>query len=582
MNPTPRREPASPAPLAPAPRGDPWSAAAQRVYAGVMALVLVVLGTGLVFPDLMGGDAAQDAVMAMRMHLAGDWVNLLKNGRDYLDKPHLLFWSAKASYAFFGVHDWAYRLPSVLACLLGAFATYGIGKRLHGETAGKLAALMFLTAHAIVLGNHDVRMDALLTGFTTFGLWQLLEYVETGRARAVVLGAVGIALGVSTKGMVAVAVSGCALFFHVWGRGLWRRLWSWKVVLGVAVFFLALSPVLYAYYQQYDLHPEKIVNGRTGVSGVKFILLGQSLERFGGGRGQKLADNHLFFFHSLSWAFLPWSLLTFVAWFERFRELFQRRWAAFRAREQLSFLGTFVFIAVLGFSRFKLPHYLNVLLPLVAVFTASWLVELWRDGRARALERLRWAQVVVIVALLLLMAVLNGWAFPVERTWVVVGVLAFGALLVASFRVREPLARVWVPSAIAILLGEFLLNTSFYPHLARYQPGRHFVAAAQAAGIDWDRTYFLGKIFEPFQFYAGRPIPLVDLERVRSEVAAGRGLFLAANAEGARRLRDEGIPHEVLATSPDCRVLNLKARFVDPRTRGRACETAFVLAIGRQ
>jgi 4-amino-4-deoxy-L-arabinose transferase-like glycosyltransferase len=78
----------------------------------------------------------------------------------------------------------------------------------------------------------------------------------------VVLGAVGIALGVSAKGMVAVAVSGCALFFYVWGRGLWRRLWSWKIALGLGVFFLALSPVLFAYYQQYDLHPEKVVNGR--------------------------------------------------------------------------------------------------------------------------------------------------------------------------------------------------------------------------------------------------------------------------------------------------------------------------------
>jgi 4-amino-4-deoxy-L-arabinose transferase-like glycosyltransferase len=581
MDPIPRRAPALPAVPADVREEEPWSAAAQRWYAVALALALLVLATGLFFPDLMGGDAAQDAVMALRMHLAGDWVNLVKNGRDYLDKPHLLFWSAKASYGIFGVHDWAYRLPSALACLLGAYATYGIGKRLHGETTGKLAALMLLTAHAIVLGNHDVRMDALLLGFTGFGIWQLLEYLETGRARAAVLGAVGIALGVSAKGMVAVAVSGCALFFYVWGRGHWRRLWSWKVLLGIAVFFLALSPVVYAYYQQYDLHPEKVVNGRTGVSGVKFILLGQSLERFGGGRGHKLAEDHLFFFHSLSWAFLPWSLLLYLAWLERFRELLRRGGAAFRAREQLSFLGPFAFLVVLSFSRFKLPHYLNVLLPLVAVFTASWLVELWRDGRARALERLRWAQVVVIVAVLLLMVVLNGWAFPVERPWVALGVLAFGALLARSLRVRDPLARVWAPSAVAILLGEFLLNTSFYPHLGRYQAGRHLVAAAQAAGVDWDRTYFLGKIYEPFQFYAGRPLPVLDEEGVRGEVADGR-LFLAATADGVRRLGAEGVPLEVLATSPDCPVLKLTPRFVDPRTRDDACATVSLLAVGRR
>jgi hypothetical protein len=189
---------------------------------------------------------------------------------------------------------------------------------------------------------------------------------------------------------------------------------------------------------------------------------------------------------------------------------------------------------------------------------------------------------VVIVALVALMAVLNGWAFPVERAWVALGALVLGGLLVASFRVRAPLARLWVPSAVAILLAEFLLNTSFYPHLGRYQPGRHLAAAAQAAGIDWERTYYLEKTYQPLQFYARRLIRQVDLDWVRSEVASGRELFLVLSEEDARRVRDEGLPQEVVATSPDCRVLNLKARFVNPHTRDHACETAFLLAVGRR
>ncbi|ABS28377.1 glycosyltransferase family 39 protein [Anaeromyxobacter sp. Fw109-5] len=575
-----RREPtAGPRPAATT-ADEPWSSAERRWYAGAMALALLVMAAGLVFPDLMGGDAAQDAVMALRMYLADDWVNLVKNGRDYLDKPHLLFWSARASYELFGVHDWAYRLPSALASLLGAWAAYGMARRLHGETAGRLAALMVVTAYAIVLGNHDVRMDALLMGFTAFGTWQLLEYLETGRARAAVLGGAGVALGVSAKGMVAVAVSGCVLFFYVWGRGRWRRLWSWKIALGIAVFVLALSPVLFAYYQQYDLHPDKVVNGRTGVSGVKFILLGQSLERFGGGRGHKIADDHLFFFHTLAWAFLPWSLLTYAAWAERFRELFRRRWAAFREREQLTFLGPFAFLAVLGFSQFKLPHYLNVVLPFLAVFTASYLADLRREGRLRALARLRWVQLVVIAALLALVVVLNAWAFPVERAWIVLAALALLAVLVASLRVREPLARVWAPSAVAILLAELLANTSFYPRLGRYQPGRDLAAAAEASGVDWERTFFLETVYQPFQFYAGRVIPQLDFAGLHREVAAGRELFLAVSAEEERRLRDEGIPHEVLATSPSCRVLNLTGKFVNPRTRDGTCKTVFLVAAG--
>ena len=93
-----------------------------EVHAGLWALVLLVLCAGLFLPDLMYGDAAQDAVMALRMFREGDFVHLLRNGRDYLDKPHLLFWSAMAGYRALGVHDFSYRLPSVLVSLLGAFS----------------------------------------------------------------------------------------------------------------------------------------------------------------------------------------------------------------------------------------------------------------------------------------------------------------------------------------------------------------------------------------------------------------------------------------------------------------------------
>src|SRR5919198_248571 len=100
-------------------------------FAVVLALVAVVLAAGLFLPTLLGGDSSQDAVMAMRMHRENDWVHLIKNGADYLDKPHLLFWSAMIGYRLFGVHDWSYRLISVLVSLLGAYSTLKLGTRLH-------------------------------------------------------------------------------------------------------------------------------------------------------------------------------------------------------------------------------------------------------------------------------------------------------------------------------------------------------------------------------------------------------------------------------------------------------------------
>ena len=67
---------------------------------------------------------------------------------------------------------------------------------------------------------------------------------------------------------------------------LLNRKWSvfthWKTWLFIPFLLLFISPVLYAYYLQFDLHPEKVVRNMSNISGVKFILWDQNFERFGG------------------------------------------------------------------------------------------------------------------------------------------------------------------------------------------------------------------------------------------------------------------------------------------------------------
>ena len=50
----------------------------------------------------------------------------------------------------------------------------------------------------------------------------------------------------------------------------------------LVLFGLFISPVVYCYYLQYNLHPEIMVRGKDHINGVKFILLNQSIERFSG------------------------------------------------------------------------------------------------------------------------------------------------------------------------------------------------------------------------------------------------------------------------------------------------------------
>jgi 4-amino-4-deoxy-L-arabinose transferase-like glycosyltransferase len=545
------------------------------------ALALAVLTAGLFLPDLMYGDAAQDAVMALRMFRENDWVHLIKNGEPYLDKPHLLFWSAMAGYHLFGVHDWSYRLVSVLVSLLGAWSTGRLARRLYGARAGQMAALFFITAVHVVLSDHDVRMEALLTGFTAFGLWQLVRWADTQDLRSLAAGAAGIGLAVAAKGMVAAALAGLCLLLYLWGRGRLRILATWRLAVGAVAFLAALAPVLVCYYLQFDLHPELVVRGQTGVSGVRFILLGQSADRFAGGHGQAAANDYLFFFHSLLWAFLPWVPLLAAAWGSRLWRLLRGRLGAFREVEELSFLGPLIYVSALSFSSFKLPHYLVVAFPMLAVLTAGYVEGLARAGRDRALRVHTRIQDAVVALAVVATLLLNGLAFRVASAWVLVGAVPFAVALVLAFGLRDRVQRLWVPSAAAFLLLQLLLNASFYPQLCRYQPGSAFARQALALPVDWDRFYFVGDIYQPFQLYTRRLVPNVTAARVASEVAGGAPAYVLVSDAGRQRLQDAGLELRELLDSPACRITQLRLPMLDPRTRDAYCPRAHLLEVRR-
>ena len=120
--------------------------------------------------------------------------------------------------------------------------------------------------------------------------------------------------------------------------------------------------MLYGYYLQYDLHPEKVIRDRDHISGVKFILWEQLFERYKGFDKKRYSDP-FFLYHTFMWAFLPWCIAGYLALFYWLRRMFWlKKW-----RHPVNFAAlAFGFILVtLSFSKFKMPHYLIMLFPMV-------------------------------------------------------------------------------------------------------------------------------------------------------------------------------------------------------------------------
>ena len=541
-----------------------FSRAQYALFFGLLALVYVV---GLFVP-LMDNDSAHHAGIAMRMYLTGDYVNLIDNGKDYLDKPHLHFWLAAASYHLFGVTGFAYKFPSFLFTLLGTYSVYRLGRSLYNAETGRLSALIIASAFAYILANNDVRMDAILTACVAFATWQLVDWVHNKRLLNVAGAAAGLALGFCTKGHVAVLTPGIGVFFYVLYKKDWKSFYHPHLLLLAFFFALFISPVVYCYYRQYDVHPEKIIRGKSGRSGVQFILWGQNFERFSGGMGSEGSKDYAFFFHTFLWAFAPWSLLAYFAFFTRIKNFFSRR------HEALS-VGTFAVMAILiTFSGFKLPHYLNVVFPAAAVLTGSYLTE--GVQRRKAAKGLLITQVILCVLALLAAGAINVWAFPVQNVFVIISFLLLVVLCgFALVRLTTQWQKLAGASVITSVIVFFLLNANFYPQLLTYQGGSQ-LAFSTKGKVDPANVWSWPAVNSPsYNFYTAT----LRREMVDSVLNASTPVWILADREALNAIRQKGLAVQEIIATPFYGITMLQLPFINPATRTSQLEKLMLVRV---
>ncbi|WP_373517541.1 ArnT family glycosyltransferase [Pricia sp.] len=540
----------------------------------VLIALVYIAGT---FVTLMENDSAQFAVMAMRMYQENDFINLFKGSEAYLDKPHMHYWLAALSYKIFGLHDWAYRIPGILVTLLGAYSCFGLGRLLYNVDTGKLAALVFMTAQTIMLSAIDVRTDAVLTGFTIFAIWQLAVYIEKRSLLALILGALGAGLAFSTKGQIALLVIGIAMLCHLAYTRKWMALVNWKVLVALLVFALAITPMLYAYYLQFDMHPEKIIRGRGDRSGIFFIFWEQSFERLSGeGMGANSGD-YFFFFHTFLWVFVPWTVLGIVAFVARVKALVKLKFAYSPQYEFLT-LGTItLFFLIASFSQFKLPHYLNIIIPLFSVLTASYIYDLYRATRTKPVKILLGVQYfilgIVFVATLLICFIV----FPFKHIYASI-LLIILLLIIAYFCLKREAhyLRIITLSVCSSLLLNTVLNLHFYPNLLTYQAGSRMAAVVAEEQIPVDSIYKLGNFHTwSLDFYNQRPVGVISPQNLRKK----HNIWLYVNDTELQELHDQGFDWDRQYTKPHFRITRLSKKFLDPSTRNRTLDKMHLIHI---
>lgn len=528
-----------------------------------MGLVYII---GLFVP-LMDNDSAHHANIALHMYLTGDFVNLVDHAGDYLDKPHLHFWLCAFSYKIFGVTTFAYKFPSFLFTILGTYSTWRLGKALYNSEVGRLAALILASAFAYILANNDVRMDAILTASIAFATWQLVEFVHHKKLLNVAGAALGLALGFCTKGHIAVFTPAVAVFFYVLYKKDWKLFYNWKWLVLLFLFGLFISPVVYCYYLQFNLHPEKIVRGKDHINGVKFILFNQSVERFSGEMGSDAKNDRFFFLHSFLWAFAPWSILAYISVAGRIKNFLRRK-------EEWLTTGVFIIILlVVSFSGFKLPHYLNIVFPTTAVMAAAFIIN--KESQPKWVKIVFSIQLVIVSLLLLLAVVVNAWAFPVKSVWVVLGVVLLLAVVFYFIKSKnyDRLQKAVAVSVAAMVFSFFLLNSNFYPQLLKYQGGNELAFAAKGKVNPADVYFWKETQSSSFNFYSAT----LRKQFADSVLQTAKKVWLLFDIRNEKEIKQAGYQLGQRFSTLDYEITKLDIKFVNPARREKEC-TRLVLA----
>ena len=177
----------------------------------VLIAAAVFVGCIVSPPSLMDDVDAVQAQIARNMLQSGDWVTARLDGVAYLEKSPLKYWMIAVSFAIFGVHDWAARIPIALSTVLLCWVTArfgGVGVR---RPAGLYAGLALATCVGLFLFTRILIPDVMLTLTITLALWGMLRALEEEEPHptrwAMAMWA-AMGTGLLLKGLIAAVVPG--------------------------------------------------------------------------------------------------------------------------------------------------------------------------------------------------------------------------------------------------------------------------------------------------------------------------------------------------------------------------------------
>lgn len=343
----------------------------HRWTVATLAIVLVGLSFRINGYPLLEPDEGRNAEIAREMAVSNNYLIPRLNGLPYADKPVLYFAVDAISIKILGASELAARLPSLLFTLATLTLVWWFGTKTLGAIGGVVAAAATGAAPLTLAFARTVIFDSALTFFVAlsiFGFYLAAEVPRSERESAkkdraawmTVLGWVGLALAVLTKGPIGLALPLMVMLPYLAWRKRVDALWDPVAVL---VFIAIVLPWIF-------------VMSREVPDFLEYALVTETFKRLTTDELHRTGPLWYFVPIILA-ASLPWSVVALSGWKHgRPRRDVSGSWDRRVVLLLLWIVVPFVFFSL---SQSKRPHYVLPLIPPIGLLVGL----LWREGQGQ-------------------------------------------------------------------------------------------------------------------------------------------------------------------------------------------------------
>lgn len=539
-------------------------------YCFLLFLLAIVYFAGI-FLELFENGSARYAVIAMEIVQTENFFSSFSDVANFWNEAPLHYWLAALSFKVFGINDWAYRLPGVLAVFLGAYSTCGLGKILYNKNVGKLSALIFLTSQTILFSILDVKVNVLLTGFVIFSVWHFVAYINTSNFKNIILASIGAALAFSTKGLLGVVLILLPIICHLLYSKKWESIFDFKFLIGVVLFSASIIPVLYVFCHIY-IEDKSVANFMH----ILFYSFQNQFFNTMTSPNLKVGDtNYLFIAYKFFAVFLPWSFIAFAAFYTRFRTLLKLKFK-FNSKYEFLTLGGFVlFVLLILITGLDLLYYICIVIPLCSIVSASYLHSLNVFIKDSTIKLFLGIQYFLLGIVFIITTLICFYVFKFTGTTPYIVYIISGIITIYFTLKQESYAlRIITISVSTSLLLNVIMNYHFYPSLLKYQAGSSMSKIIEQEEVPTTEIYKINKEETwSLDFYNQNKVKYVTVENLKSKNIT----WVYATEQDLIELRNAGFDWNIQKSVDDYNASKSLYTFLNTISRKKALTKKYLV-----